>query len=286
MKIAYFPNQTALQSAPVWMSFLDGCREIGLTPVENDMDAECAVIWSTLWSGRMRNNKSVFDHYRKNNKPVFIIEVGSLLRGTTWKIALNNITAGGIYPNLRNLDQERPKKLGISLGEEKKQRLGSILLAAQHPESHQWNLMPEINLWVKETIRRIRIFSKRPIIVRQHPRYRLMKFEDRNVIFEHPIKLDQSYDRFNINYDHHCIINHNSGVGLQAAIYGSPVICHPSSLAYPISIDFKDIEEAYLPDRSEWFLKICHTEWTCDELSLGVPQKRLIECLTVDEKIV
>lgn len=280
MKIAYFPNQTALQSQTVWEPFVDAFRDLDIEPVENDMEADCAVIWSALWAGRMKRNKEVFDHYRKHNKNVFIIEVGSLKRGVTWKIALNNITTGGIYPDRESLDPDRPKKLGIFLGQEKKQRLESILIAAQHPESHQWNLMPDMNSWVQETIRQIRKYSKRPIVIRQHPRWRLTNFSDRNVIFEKPERIQGTYDKYNITYDHHCVINHNSGVGIQAAIHGTPIICHRSSLAFPVSCEIEDIENPFLRERDEWFLKMCHTEWTVEEIAQGIPQKRLLKYLT------
>ena len=104
MKIAYFPNQTALQSEPIWQAFLEGCKNNNIIPVENSMDAVAAVIWSVLWHGRMKSNQQVYNHYRNQNKPVFIIEVGALKRGTTWKISLNHINALGILTiDLKNL---------------------------------------------------------------------------------------------------------------------------------------------------------------------------------------
>ena len=65
MKIAYFPEQTAQQSEPIWKSFLSSCEKIGIQPEENCCDANCALIWSVLWRGRMENNQYVYDFYRK-----------------------------------------------------------------------------------------------------------------------------------------------------------------------------------------------------------------------------
>ena len=37
----------------------------------------------------------------------------------------------------------------------------------------------------------------------------------------------------------------------------------------------EDIEKITLPDREEWFNRLCHTEWTVDEIRQGIPLKRL-----------
>jgi hypothetical protein len=70
-------------------------------------------------------------------------------------------------------------------------------------------------------------------------------------------------------------VNHNSGPAVQAAIAGVPIICDSSSLAYPVSDKFENIENIALPDRQEWFLKLCHTEWTVEEIAQGIPLQRL-----------
>jgi hypothetical protein len=71
------------------------------------------------------------------------------------------------------------------------------------------------------------------------------------------------------------VINHNSGPAVQAAIYGTPIICDKTSLAGEISGKFEDIENIKLPDREDWFLRLCHTEWTIEEIAKGIPQSRL-----------
>ena len=79
------------------------------------MTADAAVIWSVLWHGRMKPNKAVYEHYRSQNRPVIIIEVGALYRGETWKVAVNHITSAGYYGHQENLDRGRPARLRISL---------------------------------------------------------------------------------------------------------------------------------------------------------------------------
>jgi hypothetical protein len=94
-------------------------------------------------------------------------------------------------------------------------------------------------------------------------------------VIEVPRKIQNSYDDFDINYNYHCVINHNSGPAVQAAIKGVPVICDSSSLAHPVSEKWKNLENPQLPDRDDWFLKLCHSEWTVEEIGQGMPILRL-----------
>ena len=279
MKIAYFPNQTALKSEPVWQAFLNGCRQVGLEPVENSQTADCAVIWSVLWNGRMRMNENVYNHYRNLNKPVFIIEVGALDRGRTWKISANHISTDGIYANTENIDYDRARKLGIELQGAKISRNESILIVGQHERSLQWRSQPTTRTWLTQKIAEIRKYTDRPVIFRPHPRHPIGTAPIPGVIFEKPTKLADTYDKFDIGFNHHCVINHNSGPGIQAALAGTPIICDRTSLAYPLSQQISKIDDVFLPDRQNWFHQILHTEWTVDEIRQGIPQKRILNVL-------
>lgn len=279
MKIAYFPNQTALQSEIVWRAFLDGCQTIGIEPVEGVKTADMAVIWSVLWNGRMRMNQQTYEHYRNLGKPVFIIEVGTLDRGRTWKISANHITDQGIYGNLQNLDLDRSKKLEIYLQNTKKSRGDTILITGQHERSLQWQNQPTTTSWLRQKIAEIRSFTDRPIIFRPHPRHPVSITNLPGVSLQRPQKIQHSYDKFDINFDHYCVVSHNSGPGIQAAIQGTPIICDQSSLAYPVSQSISKINEIFLPDRTNWFNRILHTEWTVEEIRSGEPQRRILDQL-------
>ena len=128
--------------------------------------------------------------------------------------------------------------------------------------------------WIENKISEIRQYTDREIVVRPHPRSPVT-FKVTNFKLEKPKHIAGSYDDFDIDYNYHCVINHNSGPAVQAAIAGVPIICDSSSLAYPVSGKIENIENISLPDREEWFLKLCHTEWTVDEIAKGIPLKRL-----------
>jgi hypothetical protein len=273
--IAYFPFQCAQNSLPVMTAVLESLRAAGITPVANTNDADAAIIWSVLWHGRMKNNKLVYEHYRAQGKPVIIIEVGALHRGRTWKIAVNNITSAGYYGHTENLDWNRPKKLGISLGVPAFNR-PEILITAQHQHSLQVADLPSIEAWIYQQIVRIQQFTDRPIRVRPHPRSKLnARLLPDNIVFEDPNPLANTYDSFDMHFDCHAVVNYNSGPGIQAAISGTRPVVDRTSLAYPVSVSYAELEQPYLTDRARWLLEISHTEYTVEEIREGLWLNRL-----------
>jgi hypothetical protein len=188
----------------------------------------------------------------------------------------------GMFGNDSDLDLSRPQKLGVTLSPPSTNRRGEILIASQHSRSLQWEGQPSMEQWIKHTIGQVKKYSSRRIVVRPHPRSPLKeKFADATI--DLPKLIPNSYDSFNIDYNYHCVINYNSGPAVQAAIQGVPVICHTSSLAYPVGEKWENLENPQLPDREEWFLKLTHTEWTLTEIAKGLPLARLE--FTIKEKL-
>lgn len=276
MKFKLFRQNGALNSPAIFDAFAQGVLAAGHEVVEENHDV--SVIWSVLWNGRMAKNEFVYNESRQSNKPVVIIEVGNLKRNTTWRICLNHINGLGKFANDDNLDIDRPEKLGIALKNiDNDWRKDEILIATQHSKSLQWQGMPTMANWTLNIIEKIRNKTDRTIIIRPHPRSPMpgIEHEFANVMRQQPLQIKGSYDDFDIAYNYHCVINHNSGPPIHAAIAGTPVICDKSSLAYPVSDILENIETPVLPEREEWLIKLCHTEWTVDEISQGIPIKRL-----------
>ena len=256
-------------------AFLVSCRAGGIAPQENSWSSDAAVIWSVLWHGRMQANREVYERYRSQGRPVIIVDIGALYRGTTWKIAVNNINAEGYYGHQQDLDWDRPRHLGISLGYT---RSGSaaILIAAQHGESLQVQHLESVESWIAQQISLIQCYTDRPIVIRPHPRYQLdLTNIGPGVSIELPAKLTDTYDSFNLRFDYQALVNYNSGPGIQAAIEGCPVIVDPTSLAHPISITYPELEQCPQRDRDRWLVEICHTEYTIQEIRQGLWLKRI-----------
>ena len=259
-------------------AMLDSLHAAGIVTQENSWDADAVIIWSVLWAGRMASNQATWSHYRSLGRPVIIIDVGALYRGETWKIALNSITATGYYGHQENLDWDRPRKLGISLAINVS-RNPRIVIAAQHARSQQVVGLASIEGWVVDQVQRLRTITDRPIVVRPHPRSPLdsagLVHLPADVIIEQPQKIANTYDSYNLAFDCHAIINHNSGPGIQAALAGTRPMVDSTSLAHPVSIDLQDIEQPYTADRDQWLVEICHTEYTVEEIKKGLWLQRL-----------
>lgn len=276
--MAYFPLQCAKNSSPVISAMLDSLRQAGISTQENSWDSDAAIIWSVLWAGRMAANQAVWSHYRSLGRPVIIIDVGALYRGETWKIALNSITATGYYGHTENLDYNRPRKLGISLALNFT-RNPRIIVAAQHARSLQVTGLVSMEGWIIDQVEQLRAVTDRPIVVRPHPRSALdragLVHLPKDVIIEQPVKIVDTYDSYNLAFDCHAIINHNSGPGIQAALAGTRPIVDSTSLAHPVSITHADIDRPYDRDRDQWLVEICHTEYTVQEIQQGLWLRRL-----------
>jgi hypothetical protein len=259
-------------------AMLSSLHSAGVETVANSWDADAVIIWSVLWSGRMAANQAVWSHYRSLGRPVICVDVGALYRGETWKIALNSITANGYYGHTENLDWDRPRKLGISLAINVS-RNPRIVIAAQHARSLQVVGLVSMEGWVIQQVERLRTVTDRPIVIRPHPRSTLnwagLVHLPRDVVIEQPQKIANTYDSYNLAFDCHALVNHNSGPGIQAALAGTRPIVDSSSLASPVSINIEDIERPYTADRDQWLTEICHTEYTVKEIEQGTWITRL-----------
>jgi len=259
-------------------ALLDSLKQAGVRTEENSWDSDAVIIWSVLWSGRMAANQAVWSHYRAQGRPVIVVDVGALYRGETWKIAVNSITADGYYGHQENLDWDRPRRLGISLAINLS-RNPRIVVAAQHARSLQVVGLVSMEGWVVQQVERLQAVTDRPIVVRPHPRSPLnwagLVHLPRDVTIEQPQRMANTYDSYNLAFDCHAIINHNSGPGIQAALAGTRPIVDKSSLAYPVSMALEDIERPYTVDRDQWLVEICHTEYTIQEIKSGLWLKRL-----------
>lgn len=276
--LAYFPLQVALNGNAPFNALLDSAQAAGIQTQENSYTADAAVIWSVLWHGRLKINQGVYEHYRQQNKPVIIIEVGALYRGQTWKVSVNNVTAEGYYGHQDQLDWDRPRKLKISLAQQM-QSTPQVIIALQHAHSLQVASIPDMAQWVRDTVDSLRTVTDRPIVVRPHPRSRCALPE--GVTVEQPQKLEGTYDSYNMHFDCHAVVNYNSGPGIQAAIAGVRPLVDATSLAAPVGVNWANIEQPYTVNRDQWLTEICHTEYTVEEIQRGLWLNRLAPALTV-----
>jgi hypothetical protein len=279
MRFSLWTQYGALNSKPVFDAFAHSLMAAGHDVVWNDPVSDVDVIWSVLWNGRMAKNKDIWDRAVAQSKPVVVLEVGGIKRGTTWKVGLNGINRDAYY-GPRGNDSTRSSSLRLSV---KPWRTNGefILLCGQHEKSEQWRNQPRMSTWVSNTIDKIRKYTDRPILFRPHPRCPLphIEHEFKNVRRQDPVKINGTYDDFDMSFRNiYATISYSSNPGIHSVLEGVPAFVGPASLAYDAAndIDFlHDINNPHMPDRQQWLNDYAWTEFTIQEISQGIPLKRL-----------
>ena len=282
MKFNLWRQYGALNSSPVFDAFHAGANALGHTCVDNGDDG-IDVIWSVLWNGRMAGNRTIWEQNVQQSKPTIVLEVGGIKRGTTWKVALNGINQDAYFGPKEN-DNSRANNFGLSLNPWRKNGQ-YILICGQHDKSLQWSNMPRMSNWLIDTITEIRNYTDRLILFRPHPRCPLphIEHEFRNVKRQQPRHINGTYDDYDLGYNNiHATISYSSNPGIHSIIQGVPAFVSKHSLAYNVANDINflnDIETPSMPERQQWLNDYAWTEYTVQEISQGIPLKRLTDKL-------
>lgn len=278
MRFSLFDQWGARNSPPIWHALRTGLDRLGLTHRSHDPDADVAVIWSLVWSGRMRSNHTVWQQFRSTGRPVIVLEVGSLVRGITWKLGVNGLGSGAYWGTGRDPNRARTLRLNLMPWHDQGR---DVLIAVQRQDSEQWAGQPVMSDWLDQLVRDLRKVTDRTIKVRVHPRQGMTV--PANCVLERPRAVANTYDDFDFDSaasSAWCVINWNSGAGVRAAMLGTPVFVHSSSLAAAVgNVDWSQIEQPARPPRDQWLDQISHTEWTREEIASGHPITRLMSGL-------
>jgi hypothetical protein len=188
------------------------------------------------------------------------------------RYSLNGIfpTTGFYFDN--RLDPKRwqaiSQRLGINLVPYRPN--GShILVCLQRVDG--WSMCgADVQRWLDKTIKRIRSYSNRPIVVRKHPgdrRQNSLTFSKDYTISTSPSILDDFKNCW-------ATVTYNSSPGVASLINGVPVfVTDPvpqQSQTWPIcNTDLSQIENPLMPDRQEWIDRLCQSHWNDDEIASG-----------------
>jgi len=282
MKIRVYKEYGALNSKPVFEAFEKGVLVNRDTLVDSYEDADCVVIWSVLFQGRMAANQAIWERANADNKPVVVLEIGTLVRNKTWRVGINGINRDAQFNEYWDIGSQRRNMLQLSLDPWQDNSKEFITIATQRPDSLQWVGMPSVEDWLKTTIDQIKEVSKRPIVIRPHPRDKITNFnlvakQNENVYFDIPqsIGVADSVNFKDILERTHVLVNYCTSPAIEAVMRGVPVMVGPPSMAWEMNTEVENIETPNKPDRDIWFDRICHTEWTVDEIGVGEPWSRL-----------
>lgn len=281
MKFSLWRQYGALNSGPVWDALEHSLKQAGHEVVLNSRKSDVDVIWSVLWAGRMQRNRDIWQKAQKNKKPVLVIEVGGIQRGTTWRIGLNGVNRDAYFAPSKN-DSSRVKQLGISM-KPWRESGDYVLVCGQHEKSQQWQGLPPMKKWVENTVQELRQYTDRKIVFRPHPRLPV-RFDSKldNFVCQTPVKKQGTYDDYDIRFSGAwAVVNVCSNPGIHAVLEGIPAFVSASSLAYPVAnYDLSQIESPVTPERTQWLNDLAHIEYTLKEIQQGIPLKYLTKKLT------
>lgn len=128
-----------------------------------------------------------------------------------------------------------------------------IVLAVPSPtylKSHEG-----MDNWLDKTVRALKRFTNRPIVVRDKESKR-------------PLQADL--------YNAHCLVTHGSIAAVEAVVLGYPVFVHSdSAAAFVGQTDLSLIERPIYPERDAWLRSLAYSQWTELELISGSMWKML-----------
>ena len=76
------------------------------------------------------------------------------------------------------------------------------------------------------------------------------------------------------------VVNHSSNPAIESVLNGIPVFVSESSLCYDVgNHTLADIAQPAQPNRVGWANQLAYTEWTTEEIGMGLPWKRIRERL-------
>jgi hypothetical protein len=275
MRFGIFDKFGARNSHAVFEAFRHGLDRLGFQHRSHDETADVAVIWSVVWAGRMKSNHEIWQRFRACGRPVIVLEVRILDRGRSWKLAVNG--TGSYAYHGHGIDLDRPRKLSIH-ADPWRDTGDAIMVCTQRTDSMQWQGQPDVAAWLISLRDRLRLYTKRPLILRPHPRQKVPLIQGFELSVPRPMA--GTYDDFDLDHsmvNAWAVINHNSAPGVRSVLKGVPAFVDASSLAAPVAnTDLADIEQPARPDRGTWLLQLSHTEWTTAEIATGWPLQRLL----------
>ena len=286
MKIAIYlaavpQNKNAIKLA-VLRRFGEGARRCGDTVeiVENVkiVNSDVAVMQGFVHQDISRPHLLLRRNILDSNPNTVVIDSNlfqfsnSELQNYYLRYSLNGIfpTTGFYFDN--KLDPARwqsiSQRLGINLVPYRSN--GShILVCLQRVDG--WSMCGvDVQRWLDKTVKRIRSYSNRPIVVRKHPgdrRQNSLTFSKDYTVSTSPSILDDFKNCW-------ATVTYNSSPGVASLITGVPVfVTDPvpqQSQTWPIcNTDLSQIENPLMPDRQEWIDSVCQSHWNDDEVASG-----------------
>lgn len=200
------------------------------------------------------------------------------------RYSLNGVfpTTGFYFDN--NLDSARWQKISQRLElclRDYRTTGNHVLICLQRLGGWSMNGM-DVQQWLDMTVKTVRQYTDRPIVVRKHPGDRKqdsLRFSKKYTMSVSPSILTDLNNCW-------ATITYNSSPGIASLINGVPVFVTDSvpqrSQTWPIcNTDLSQIENPQLPDRQHWIDRISQCHWNDEEVASGEAWKFMRDRLDI-----
>ena len=254
-----------------------------------DCDVAMIVGWvheNSKQTKHLQLRKNIFDYQQSRNKKTLLADSNLFL----YKDISNpkyyiRYSFNGVFPNTGNYCDDTPdprrwnkisKDIGLSLKDYRKDG-NHILLCLQR--NGGWSMGPyDVLDWASSTIKELRKYTDRPIVLRGHPGDKGTKEYLRpNVLLKKigllkNVKVSTNESFLDDLKNCWAVVNHNSSPTIGAAIEGYPIfVTDPvrSQSSDVANLELSKIENPELKDREPWVHRLSMFHWNFEEITNG-----------------
>jgi hypothetical protein len=292
--------QTArdLDEHEILQKFYEGIKSYS---IDNELSVECNIdiedvytpcdvaIMFGSWKAREKGHHLMRTTIAQTANCFICIETPLLNRSvheqhTQYRIGVNGfLNNSGIFTDAReDYSADRLEKLNISWLGWKNNSNGHILLMLQLPGDASLRGQ-NIYEWALCTVREIRSYTDKKIIIRPHPLAPLRTGEE---FYDFFFKLHQE-QLLNISISDtsetslsqdldgaYCSISYTSGSAIDSVLHGIPTIAmDPGNFTYEISSHFRNeilnVKKATTEQVNRWLRKLSYHQWSIEEMQNG-----------------
>lgn len=156
----------------------------------------------------------------------------------------------------RDFPSDRLKNFQLPIREWKTK--GDYILVC--PSSYMLENYYNEQKWTERTVAELKTYTDRPVKIRRKPR---------NIVTSGPRAATIPFEEDCANA--YAVVTLASLAGIEAALLGTPVFCHPASACAPIaSTNISEIEAPSRPDRTKWLNTLSYYQYTEEEITQGL----------------
>ena len=204
--------------------------------------------------------QNIFNRYSAAGVPGLVLDLGFIYRPDYFQLGwggLNWIPAFDCEP-------ARAQAMFGDIPTEPKRGGQYVLVCCQKHGDKQHNLR-SVRVWADETIKKIKLFTDKPIRFRPHPLYNFNP-GIAGVEYSNPDEVSFSSDIENAC----CMVTYNSTAAYQAILSGVQVFCDPSAVYAPIcNTDLSEIDRPVFKPLKSFFNRLAYGQWTMAEMASG-----------------